>query len=107
GHVHQGLLRVQLACTEVRLDPFSRDRLLHCIASHHGLPEHGAATKPATYEAIMLHNADVASAELAMVQRVVSDAGSQAPDWSEWNQALDRRVWIKAALASSNREPLA
>ena len=49
-----------LAANELNLDAHSEDILLlrHMVISHHGLPEYGAARRPAILEAELLHKID-------------------------------------------------
>lgn len=52
--------QIMLAAQELKLDLHSEDVLLlrHMVLSHHGLPEYGAAKRPALLEAELLHMID-------------------------------------------------
>ena len=70
--------------------------LQHFIQSHHGLPEHGAAVRPMTIEAELLHWADQASANGNNFSDAVVDPDLFPGDDEfsvkrSWR--LDRRVW--------------
>ncbi|HEY4658908.1 MAG TPA: hypothetical protein VIH11_05315, partial [Gemmatimonadaceae bacterium] len=70
--------------------------LHHFIQSHHGLPEHGAAARPMTLEAELLHWADQMSANGNNFLEAVEDPELFPGDEEfsvrkSWR--LDRRVW--------------
>jgi 3'-5' exoribonuclease len=70
--------------------------LHHFIQSHQGLPEHGAAVRPMTLEAELLHWADQASANGDIFHEAVEDR-ELFPGKEEFSvrrsRTLDRRVW--------------
>jgi 3'-5' exoribonuclease len=73
--------------------------LQHFIVSHHGLPEHGAAVRPMTLEAELLHWADQASAngnnfveETENPELFPSDGEFSAK--RSWR--LDRKIWRRS-----------
>lgn len=70
--------------------------LHHFIQSHHGIPEHGAAVRPMTLEAELLHWADQASANGNNFNDAVQDpelfpADEEFSVKKSWR--LDRRIW--------------
>jgi 3'-5' exoribonuclease len=74
GHVVSGLLMLERTWTAHRaeLEPLGMsesimEHLRHGIASHHGQKEWGATAEPATIEAVLLHQADLASARAQSV----------------------------------------
>lgn len=74
--------------------------LHHFIQSHHGQPEFGAAVRPMTLEAELLHWADQASANGNNFRDAVEDADLFPGDESfsvkrSWR--LDRKVWRRTA----------
>ena len=83
GHVVLGALELErrvraatpMPCTEQELDI-----LQHLVLSHHGLLEYGAAVRPATLEAEIVHFADNASAKTASFNDALGDAGNFAKD---------------------------
>jgi 3'-5' exoribonuclease len=78
------------------LDEAQELELHHFIQSHHGLPEHGAAVRPMTLEAELLHWADQASANGNNFNDAMNDA-DLFPGDEEFSARrawrLDRRVW--------------
>lgn len=99
GHIYSGMHRVHRACEDLGIDDFDTTRLLHCIASHHGLPEHGAIVRPLTAEAIILHQADKLSADMAMLDAAVRTS-PESRGWSDRVPGLDRPIWLAAARAA-------
>jgi len=73
--------------------------LHHFIQSHHGLPEHGAAVRPMTLEAELLHWADQMSANGNNFNDAMED-GELFPGSEEFSVKrawrLDRKVWRRA-----------
>jgi 3'-5' exoribonuclease len=76
-----------------------RLELLHFIVSHHGIPEHGAAVRPMTLEAELLHWADQASAngnnfleETENPELFPGEAEFSAK--KSWR--LDRKIWRRS-----------
>jgi 3'-5' exoribonuclease len=70
GHVVQGVLMLQQAISRAASQPCTPEEQLlleHFILSHHGHLEFGAAVKPLTLEAEILHFADDASAKTASI----------------------------------------
>jgi 3'-5' exoribonuclease len=70
--------------------------LQHFIQSHHGIPEHGAAVRPMTLEAELLHWADQSSANGNNFNDAVEDpelfpATEEFSVKKAWR--LDRKVW--------------
>ena len=74
--------------------------LHHFIQSHHGLPEHGAAVRPMTLEAELLHWADQSSANGNNFTDAVADT-EMFPGDEEFSVKrywrLDRKVWRRAS----------
>ena len=83
GHVVLGSLELErrvraatpMPCTEQELDI-----LQHLVLSHHGLLEYGAAVRPATLEAEIVHFADNASAKTASFNDALGDASNFPKD---------------------------
>lgn len=70
--------------------------LHHFIQSHHGLPEFGAAVRPMTLEAELLHHADMASANAnnfleETVNPELFPADAEFSTKKSWR--LDRKIW--------------
>lgn len=74
--VSEGIVAFNLSYKQLlRNDKFLL--LRHLVLSHHGKLEWGAAVKPATPEAILLHQLDLMDSRLEMMREVYND---QAPD---------------------------
>lgn len=78
------------------LSDAQRLELHHFIASHHGIPEHGAAVRPMTLEAELLHWADQASANGNNFVEETANAelfpgGEEFSSKRSWR--LDRKIW--------------
>lgn len=98
GHVILGydFLRQQIA--EVKDFPKKLARqLLHMILSHHGHKEWGAVEEPHTVEAMALHYADLMSARINQVSRLVkSYQGSE--HWTSFDRYLGRSLYVPGNL---------
>jgi len=101
GHIGIGLL---LIAEKARGIPGFPDDLLlhlqHIVASHHGLPEHGAIKQPMTPEAIAFHYIDNLDAKLAMLdglEKELQQADLATGDerrWTEFKPSLGRRIFF-------------
>jgi 3'-5' exoribonuclease len=98
GHIAMGITWVEEKARRIAGFPLELlAHLQHIIASHHGLPEHGAVKLPMTGEAIVFHHLDDLDAKLASLdtirkeQRLGEEADSK---WSMWNPALGRRIYF-------------
>ena len=77
GHVALGMLMLAARTAGTTLLNGRELRIIqHLIASHHGLLEFGAAVRPMTPEAEVLHYADDASAKTANMAEAVDDPGN-------------------------------
>lgn len=100
GHVVLGSLmldRAYHAAAEPPCSPEELELLHHLILSHHGQLEHGAAVRPMTLEAELLHQADSASARATSMRDALDDdaqfnGGSEISAQPVW-QLDRRRVW--------------
>jgi 3'-5' exoribonuclease len=54
-------------------------KMLHIILSHHGVPEHGSVKKPQLPEAVAVHHADHADAEIDIYLRLRREASTEDP----------------------------
>lgn len=101
GHLGIGLLLLQEKVAGV---PGFPEELLvqlqHIIASHHGLPEHGAMKQPMTREAIVFHYLDNLDAKVAMLRSLeqeleIADAATgDDRRWTEFKPSLGRRIFF-------------
>ena len=99
GHIGVGL--VMIAEKIELLEDFPAElhtHLEHIIASHHGLPEHGALKSPMTPEAIAFHFLDNLDAKMAMLddmENALPAAGESATGrWTEYKPTLGKRIYF-------------
>lgn len=93
GHIGLGLMMVDLVIATIPDFPDDlRLHVLHLIASHHGIPEHGALRRPATPEAIALHEIDKLDAKLEQAFRLIAEA-SAGDEWSGYVASLETALW--------------
>lgn len=64
GHLIGGTFLIKDLCFELDIPKDKTDKLLHCILSHHGQPEYGAAVRPAIPEADMMSKLDMMDATM-------------------------------------------
>jgi 3'-5' exoribonuclease len=99
GHIVLGSLMLDQRLATLPPEALSEEHRLelhHFIQSHHGIPEFGAAVRPMTLEAELLHYADQSSAKGNDFTEAVSDRDLFPADESfsvrtSWR--LERRVW--------------
>ncbi len=98
GHVILGydFLREKIA----QVDGFPESLALHLehlILSHHGQKEWGAVEEPHSVEAVALHYADLMSARLNQVSKLVeSYQGSE--NWTNYDRRLGRSLYVPEDL---------
>src|SRR5690606_31058206 len=101
GHVVRGIRMVeQLLSTADDIDEERRAGLLHLIASHHGQPEWGAAVRPATIEAWILHYADQLDASVTGARDVLR-AASPNEAWV-WFPMRESRLRVPPTNGASD-----
>jgi 3'-5' exoribonuclease len=71
-------------------------RLSHAILAHHGEPEWGAARRPASIEALLLHHADRLDAEAAAFLDAVSGAAVLEERWTDHGNGFGRPLLVPA-----------
>ena len=104
GHIVLGslLLDERLATLPAasRISEEQRLELHHFIQSHHGIPEYGAAVRPMTLEAELLHFADNTSAKGNDFAEALTDTELFPSDETEFSAKrswrLERRVWRRS-----------
>ncbi len=88
GHIVLGMRYVQDQARQVaELDEATCQDLLHIILAHHGTQEYGSPICPATIEALIVHQADVAEAKLTGFLDHC-DRTSNADGWSSYSPAF-------------------
>jgi 3'-5' exoribonuclease len=103
GHIVLGslMLEERLATLPPKsLSDEQRLELHHFIQSHHGIPEYGAAVRPMTLEAELLHFADNTSAKGNDFADAITDTELFPTDEQEFSAKrswrLERRVWKRS-----------
>lgn len=101
GHIGIGLLMVEEKAKGIPGFPHELlTHLLHIIASHHGLPEHGAMKQPMTPEAIAFHYLDNLDAKLSMLDvlerelQLADEATGDERKWTDFKPSLGRRIYF-------------
>jgi 3'-5' exoribonuclease len=100
GHIVLGSLMFEERVRGLPADTLTESQRLelhHFIQSHHGILEYGAAVRPMTLEAEILHFADQSSAKGNDFSEAVQDAELFPTDDLEFSAKrswrLERRVW--------------
>lgn len=101
GHIVLGSLmldeRLATLKASERLSDEQRLELHHFIQSHHGIPEYGAAVRPMTIEAEILHFADNTSAKSNDFNEAMEDSelfpNAEQEFSAKRSWRLERRVW--------------
>lgn len=104
GHIVLGSLmleeRLATLPASSQISDEQRLELHHFIQSHHGIPEYGAAVRPMTLEAELLHFADNTSAKGNDFAEAMTDAELFPTDEQEFSAKrswrLERRVWKRS-----------
>lgn len=69
-HISRSAIEWSKAADKYGIDTDLNNKVLHCILSHHGLPEWGSPVFPNSKEAWMIHLADQMSARLDDCERI-------------------------------------
>ena len=100
GHIVLGSLMLEerlRALPQGSVSESQRLELHHFVQSHHGIPEYGAAVRPMTLEAEVLHYADQTSAKGNDFNEAVEDTelfpGGDLEFSSKRSWRLERRIW--------------
>ncbi len=100
GHIVLGSLMLEERIGTLPAGTLSEPQRLelhHFVQSHHGIPEYGAAVRPMTLEAEVLHFADQISAKGNDFNEAIEDPEMFPADDVEFsvkrNWRLERRVW--------------
>lgn len=99
GHLAIGLEMVSAKAREAEQlmgEPFPPELLLrvkHMVLSHHGTLEFGSPKVPMTPEAIALHAIDMLDTRIHMFLRELREDRNKETTWTQFNNALQRRVF--------------
>lgn len=74
GHLFYSMHLVQVAIDKKQIDPEFGNEVLHCIASHHGLPEYGSLKVVQSIEAGILSRADYLSSRNGIIEKVLKES---------------------------------
>jgi 23S rRNA maturation-related 3'-5' exoribonuclease YhaM len=70
GHISAGAMHFSISAERFAVNPNLQDAVVHCLLSHHGRREWGSPVEPQTLEALLLHQADMASAKFGQTKEV-------------------------------------
>jgi 3'-5' exoribonuclease len=70
AHIIDGTIEFTLAARESSVDESVIEQIQHCILAHHGRREWGSPVEPQTLEALLLHQADMISAQYGATKGV-------------------------------------
>lgn len=70
GHILTGAQWCYHHATRLGVPADLRDAVIHCLLSHHGRKDWGSPVEPATLEALVLHQADMLSANYGATKEV-------------------------------------
>lgn len=71
--------------------PRLRNHVLHLLASHHGVFEHGAPVQPATREALALHYIDDLDSKMGAIAAAIAEAEASGTE-TAYSRSLNRRI---------------
>jgi 3'-5' exoribonuclease len=92
GHSFLGIELVSRGAAEIANFPAKLLALLkHCLLSHHGEYEYGAAKRPKIIEAYILHCADDADAKIKAFETALSADNTQSA-WIGYDKCLERNL---------------
>ena len=100
GHIGIGLVMMAEKIDLISDFPYeTRVHLEHIIASHHGLPEHGALKVPMTPEAIAFHFLDNLDAKMAMLEALEGELPAEAATvgegrWTDYKPTLGQKIYF-------------
>jgi 3'-5' exoribonuclease len=96
GHITLGALLVEERLRSVPDFPDAlRERLLHCILSHHGELEWGSPKRPKTLEAMVLHYAEDLDGKVnGFLHFAEAHPDPQRPGWTQYYRSLDRYLFF-------------
>ncbi len=95
GHINLGFKKVTDKIEQIKDFPEDlKQRILHCILSHHGTKEKGAPVVPMTIEALMLNYADETDSTTGAFQRIISKEKEPGKVWSQYVNLIDRFIYF-------------
>lgn len=95
GHI---AISDQMVCDAMdAIDDFpehTRMMVRHLILSHHGSREMGSPEPPKTLEAMALHMAENADAQVNRVWRTITKHRNGVTRWTDWDRLLERYIYL-------------
>ena len=91
GHITIGTAYAKELAEKHGLDEEHTILLMHMILSHHGSKQFDSPKEPMTVEAMILHSADVISAQMHEFHDTYEN--TQPGTMSDWVQSLQRRIY--------------
>lgn len=85
GHIYIGTQLVTEHAKKLNIPKSLLIQIQHCILAHHGELEYGSPKKPALLEALILHIADEADANITRFNTLINDL----PKDTIWSEKLD------------------
>lgn len=85
GHIYIGTQLVTEHAKKLNIPKSLLIQIQHCILAHHGELEYGSPKKPALLEALILHIADEADANITRFNTLINDL----PKDNIWSEKLD------------------
>ena len=103
GHIVQGVSLLREAALERGVTGASwLTELEHIIVSHHGEPEFGAAVRPLTREALLIHYLDNLDAKLRIVDEALESADAEG--FAPYNRWLEGRAFAGSSSRAEEEE---
>ena len=102
GHISIGAFLVGEAARLLNIESGRLAHLIHLILSHHGRLEYGSPRTPATAEAMILHYADYADAQLAVYDELAQEARNKGEQVSAYSSFIERRVLLPTAASKGD-----
>jgi 3'-5' exoribonuclease len=94
GHIVLGAELVAAKARAVGIGERVAHLVGHLILSHHGSPEFGSPVRPATLEAMILHQLDDLDAKADARRRFIDRHGDPEAHWSPYNNLMERFFYI-------------
>jgi 3'-5' exoribonuclease len=94
GHIVLGAELVAAKCLSAGVSEVTGRMIGHLILSHHGSPEFGSPVRPATLEAMILHQLDDLDAKLEARRGFIDRHTDPESHWSPYNNLMERFFYI-------------
>jgi 3'-5' exoribonuclease len=105
GHISIGSNMLHDFAREVPMAAGKLAHLHHMVLSHHGKQEWGSPRTPATPEALILHYADYADAQMGIYEEESKAAQQRGDTWTSYNKFIERRLYAGGSTFKDERLP--